>query len=324
MVSIARSGWAGVVLCVAAAACSSTTSGAPISDACGSLFDALAARDQRCSQATSDFSAENRETYVRDCLLRTKAAGSGYGAAFVDGCAKAVSAERTACPSVEDLPACVAPRGTLADGAACMFATQCRGGFCRGVEAKVGGCGVCASLLPRGAACSGSGTESCDRGLLCIGGKCAAPASEGQACTVAGSTEECAAGLYCAGTTCAKLPARGEACSLLCAAPLVCVGTCIEPVGLGGVCTDRNECGPSLACVGGKCSAPTISGASGVCGTASTRCDKGLECVFGESDAKCEPFVAENGACTTSGTPCKPFLACTNGTCTYADPSRCK
>jgi hypothetical protein len=304
-------------------ACSSSAPAAPISQACGSLFDALVERDRRCSQASSDFSPENRENFVRDCLLRTKATGVGYGAPLVDGCAKAVSAERSACLTLDDFVACRTPRGTLGDGAACMFDTQCSGGLCRAVNAKVGGCGVCAPLLAQGAACSGSGTEACDRGLVCLAGKCAPPAQEGQACVAAGGTEECVKGLFCDKGLCAKLPGKGAPCSLLCAGTLVCATTCVEPVPLGGKCLE-NECGPNLVCAGGKCADLTVVQAGGVCGTANTRCDKGLECVFNEIDAKCEAFVPENGACTQNGAPCKPFLACTDGVCAYADSARCK
>jgi hypothetical protein len=111
-------------------ACASSETGSPITDACGKQFDAIAKREARCSKSVSDYRSDTRDAYVKSCLLRARAPGSGLTVAHLNGCVAAINAENTACPSLSNVPACQQPRGTLGDGTACLIDAQCAGGLC--------------------------------------------------------------------------------------------------------------------------------------------------------------------------------------------------
>jgi hypothetical protein len=310
-------------LALLALACASDAS-SPVTDACGKYFDAVAAREARCSKSITDYRKDTRSTFLRDCLLNARAPGSGITASYLSGCSDALNAEKSACPSFSKIAACRSPSGTLADGAACGLDAQCKGALCR---TSTGGsdCGVCASRIAKGAICATtSGAPSCQEGLVCLQGTCADPSAEGGPCTRKGSAAECADNLGCDGAKCVKLPGAGEACEQSCQSGLICSGTCKPPGAAGSDCPRGNECAENLACQNQKCAPITIAYPGDTCGTGVNRCDVGLECFAGELKSTCLTQIPEGGVCGSNTTECQPFLTCYKGLCQYLDPTTCK
>ncbi|MBX3273346.1 MAG: hypothetical protein KF729_23990 [Sandaracinaceae bacterium] len=150
--------------------------------------------------------------------------------------------------------------------------------------------GLCGA---EGDPCCGVGT--CNGGLACIAGTCAASSCGGEhmACCAMGAP--CGPGLFCAGSTCLAALTDGG------------VGSC----GLRGeaCCASGAPCNAGLSCVTGVCGDPGVCGATGeaCCGTT---CDAGNVCVAGT----CRREVPVP-MCNPLGGVCAGDVDCCEGTC---------
>jgi hypothetical protein len=234
--------------------------------------------------------------------------------------------------------------GQVAVGDACVINADCVGtAFC-----KLGAAcpSVCTELFGEGDACAKD--EECGDDLVCAGGKCAAPAGEGDACE--GTTgKACAMGLVCwdatdepptAGvchTTAETLVgALGDECSpgsTLCEEGLSCAyaassGTqyaCKARVGSGdscllalpGQCPVDEYCDTANYAEPGTCTPKPGEGEACLVGV---KCAPSLVCVpDGKGGGICRPFQNNGGKCAIDdacrsvycdAATCEPPVAC--------------
>ena len=217
---------------------------------------------------------------------------------------------------------CATSPGTLADGAACLDDSQCKGGFC-GSAAGDGGssssdCGACAEE-PGTTDCQEN--SNCPAGQSCnASGQCVAAGATGATCDDSDpsfAVQPCLPYLYCqfaaasadGGTpatgTCAALGTTGQPCNSNddvndCADGLFCntQGTCasIQFVAIGATCDDVG-----LVCTGANCAFASDTSATGVCtayAADGAACQSDYDCQF---DALCV-----NGKCSTAAPVCSP------------------
>ncbi|MFO0648281.1 MAG: hypothetical protein U0326_18725 [Polyangiales bacterium] len=290
------------------AACGADTTPGPTgptaTQACTALAQAECARRDACSnhfligRVYGDLAT--CEQRVRDaCVTSLAAHGTGQTPSNVQACA-------TAYPSIAcadyfnntNLPAsCFAQPGTLANGAACRYASQCQSAFCAVPTGT--SCGVCAARPAAGAPCNGPGAPvGCGgHGLTCVGETATAPG------------------------TCVALGAMGATCDLS------------HPCGSGLSCTPVAIAAPSRTCqpagaeVGVACGGASASGCDNerglACNTMSRTCQNitlvaaGAACGVG----------ADGGfsSCANSGDCMGYTLATLRGTCraTAADGAAC-
>lgn len=148
------------------------------------------------------------------CPDLTSSPGSTRTVEGLQACAKTYQTMPCEQLDADELPACVTP-GTVPNGNACAFNSQCQSLSCGGEEA----CGFCVPSAHEGEPCSSS-EGICLGNLLCEGGKCTrpgpAPGSDlhdiGGTCA---SHSDCKPELHCYnGSTCDKYPVLGESCSV--------------------------------------------------------------------------------------------------------------
>lgn len=278
-------------------------SGPTAAQACASLAQAECARRDACSshfltvRVYGDLAT--CEQRVRDaCVTSLAARGTGQTPVNVVACARAYPS--IACVDVlngDNLPTvCLAQAGSIADGAACRFASQCRSGWCAVPTGSA--CGVCAAAPSAGAMCNGPGApQGCGgRGLVCVGESATAPGTcvaRGAAGSLCDATHPCGAGLSCTPVA-ATAPMRtcqpaGATAGVACAGPsapgcdnilglscntmsrtcqsmtLVAPGAAcgLNADGSFSVCAGSGECaGYTLASPRGTCSAPAADGSA--------------------------------------------------------------
>ena len=203
-------------------------------------------------------------------------------------------------------PSCVL-RGTLANGAACAYGTQCQTGSC--VSAAPTECGVCTALAAAG--------EDCMHAACVPGTTCAATGT----CKVYKKLdEECGTSTYCApGLVC---DAKGGA-----------VTKCVNLGSAGDDCSKNGFCVDGYSCVNGTCAVNPVVMVGQACGIdvatgQKTSCSNGY-CVGGDSavDGTCTAWVAAGGACDDAGTTplrCDDGLDCVDGKCVViSSPATC-
>jgi hypothetical protein len=333
---------------------------ANVSEACGRLFDGLEKATGLCEEAEPRNAAQlsqAKTNFLKSCASTATAPGSGVTTAYLDACAKALSAAST-CGGIRGLEACKTPRGTLANGGGCLKDTQCASGKCGSDDSgppfsdagapasgKPDYCKACVPTLAEGAACGTASSDACAGELACIAGKCTnitMPVADGQSCALReGSSTvnlSCNEGSTCeftaapSGTigTCKKAPVKGEACTNECVRGLLCVASkCADPVPEGGDCPFDNSCNTRLFCnASKKCEKRSISSVDGPCGTERATCGPGLSCTFGGGKGTCKAEIPEGAACiqVTDGSQasCERSLACVRGTCQFEDANLCK
>lgn len=297
----------------------------PLSDVPPLYADALCSALEACLGGVMDSflgGADCREvTTARiqdDFASLSQAVADGrakYDGTKIQACASAI--EALGCAIDQAPEACVsALDGTVAVGDDCTRDYECKGSdtYC-----KVGSScpGTCAQRESAGAGCSDD--DHCAVGLKCTLGKCAAPATAGQACGGSAGTE-CAMGLLCSGGddgevgTCLDVDTafsakEGEDCftnAKFCELELRCtvegydpvaqavIAKCRKPVAAGAAC---NPGFPDPCPTGQYCSRPSATSFDGTCSASPTA---GQPCA---SDLSNEPAI------------CAPGLACDGGTC---------
>jgi hypothetical protein len=192
-------------------------------------------------------------------------------------------------------------RGTLADGAPCLYDRQCRTGRCyRNTEA----CGECVTPAPGGGDCS---DRPCEPGYSCnTSSTCVAPAARGQQCGP--DTRNCDTCLFCNGGLCAPVLDLGAPCDpALGACDSLQGQACLQNANGESTCqqlqlAELNEpCGAFLdnvTCVGGTYCSPDTS--------------------------VCVPLPGEGEPCDAlSGGRCRSGAQCDDGICRVPAPPTC-
>jgi len=211
----------------------------------------------------------------------------------------------------------------------CAIDHQCKGvAYCD--KGMLESCpGTCAKLQANSLPCSAS--AQCVDGLICRGGLCAEPLSEGDGCTVRGGYGECPPGLVCQGAT-ADLQCRsiasvytgklGDSCDAygeLCELDLVCAsqssattaGLCKQPVAENAVCRRAvpNQCPIGQYC---KDANPAVMnraapGVDGVCSdlpAAGQSCAAATSCMpysfCSSTDSQCYAVQSLASTCSSS------------------------
>lgn len=198
-------------------------------------------------------------------------------------------------------------RGTLPDGASCMYGSQCASGDCFQV-ASTADCGVCTQQAPEGASCANA---YCQPGLICTDpSTCVRPVGEGGACD---DTKPCATGLLCTSGKCAKPLLLGAGCQVDADKCDWDKGETCVPTTVGG----KN----------GKCTTDAFGKLGQTCGWdakgAYTECEA-ASCSNPNNTGTCAEFLGVGMPCSADGTECMYGLACSAGRCKARDASTCK
>lgn len=301
--------------------------GGGVGSTCDGLLDAYQSLADRCEGTAVTFTPTERTNYAASCEQLVTISGiSNYGSQ-VAGCATVV--RFAACNDLESALECTI-KGTLPDGAPCGTGAQCAGGICTNAtqpdpQSEIT-CGVCASFIEVGAACTSFGSEECDTNLTCVNGSCVANGHQGDPCDDA-DDPECGPNLICDSSgRCGPLPTLGASCpSSTCAEPFVCLnGTCGAASSEGGPCPTGEECAVGLVCnaMTSTCQKPIIAESGEACGSVNGQevgCDGGLTCPNGT----CVPTTPLEGPCVAGQGQCDFALVCVDGTCQIPDYSVC-
>jgi hypothetical protein len=322
-------------------ACSSSSSGASNSTSCDNYANATLNQEIKCG--ASAISADERANYVSRfrtvCTNGLSAPGTGITAGFLDGCTAAIG-NNASCTSA--IPQCVAPAGSLANGAACGSDDQCQSTHCAitgsssgdGGATVVASCGVCAPTIADGAPCAP--TDTCVEGDQCVNGVCGKQTTStggtgplGSACQ---GDSDCATPNHCDFTqgVCAAPGAAGSPCTLAadCAAGLICTSgqQCEAPVASGGACVG-GDCASGLGCntTTHKCGSITFAAAGAPCDKDGVLCDRGT-CIVSSAGGVCPNILADGAPCDSGSTTtaCDDFAQCISGTCQVSNPASCK
>ena len=322
-------------------ACSSSDGGGTGSDvgaACDAYFDKVVSGQYSCLGVTfpADVTASQRARFRTECIAGLGYPGQGITAATLSACAS-VYGSASCRGSTGAGAACGAVTGSLADGAACNSASQCKSGFCNqsasGADggAAPSGCGVCAPSVAVGQSCA---TGTCTVGAECVGGTCIATGSVavGGACN---SAVDCQTGLTCSAQKCAALSASGGACSTSagCQTGLVCdKNVCGTPIAIGGDCSATSpSCATGAVCdYAGtkKCLAIAFAKPGAPCGLTSSGyalCAVGSCNSAGGAAGTCPDIIADGQACdgTDKTKTCDSLARCSGGVCVLGQ-SVCK
>jgi hypothetical protein len=238
--------------------------------ACLALVHALVTRYEECNLGTS-------LRYLEDmCPDYQFADGSPRTIEQVQACANARRAQSCAELSAGRAPTECVILGTVPEGGACSFGTQCQSASCGG-NLQSGACSECSKLLGQDAGCTaGNLRETCGYNLSCTGGYCQPTEPKpslkrGDSCPLAdASAPGCPPDSPCSADTpfaatgkCETQPPAGSACrfriggsTTVCAAGTACAqtsstaGTCAPTGTAGASCGTQigRACGPGLYC----------------------------------------------------------------------------
>lgn len=302
-------------------ACGSSSSGAggPSGDqACADLAAARCERNKQCS--TYSFETRygddatclaNEKTYCANSLSVPQTARTP---ALVEQCATAFGTLSCNDWLSNTTPAtCQSQSGALANGAACVFNSQCQSTYCNTPDGF--GCGRCSPKPAVGDPCNQT-TQHCGDSLFCAAktGTCATPAQNGQQCD---TDSPCVSGLSCVGITPTSHGTCQPAASSVgatCDPKAETAPTCDPTKGLICNSTTKQCEAMQFAAPGQPCGA--INGVTvfcvgeGFCTIAS-----------GQKQGTCTAASAEGGPCdTVNGPNCQYELRCvatsgTAGTC---------
>ena len=255
------------------------------------------------------------------CTDALKAPKTANSPSHEDSCGAALSTQ--ACPQflsgVSPPVACIAPKGTGADGSPCAFAAQCSSGFCAVPPNTL--CGTCAALPNPGDSCANQG---CGQNMNCVGATptCQVPVADGGACS---RDQPCIEGDACVGATMTAMGtchAQATAVGAACDARLMTMANCNPADGLTCDSATSTCVTEMLAGVGQQC---------GLVGTVLVGCSSGASCVrpSGSQTGTCVAPAADGAACDTAAGPFCTFPAkCvttggTAGTCELAGSMNC-
>lgn len=247
-----------------------------------------------------------------------------------------------------------AAHGDVAADGACAIDQECAGrAYCD--KGNLETCpGSCAPLQSAGLPCRA--TSQCVDGLLCRGGVCEEPLSEGDECTTpftapaAMGFRECPPGLVCHGSSgnlkCQSISTvftakAGQSCSAsgtLCAMGLVCqsqsstsaTGICAAPAANGGACKPAipGQCPSGQYCKDARANVSTRApaGTEGICADMPTdgkTCEAAVGCKSGAvclDDGKCHALQGVAKQCSENrqcyGGSCLAELCATPLDCT--------
>jgi hypothetical protein len=220
-----------------------------------------------------------------ECLAETAAPGSGWTPGAIERCAPAYAAQSCADRLAGFRPLSCQAAGTLDDGEACLFDSQCQSGFCKLGAGQAAG--VCA--LPTTAGVSSCSEEGdCSSRQTCLEGLCRAFGAQNAGCDGA---HPCGQGLDCVGAVCRL---AGASAGVACPMPAC-------DLDLGLYCASNGQCAP----------VKTATLQNPQCGVGVV-CVKGAECWSGV----CKPPSADGTACDlTSGPGCFSPARCVSGVC---------
>lgn len=299
--------YAGLVLCLAAAACGSgggtggvgggVGNSVPYDQYTNQSYKVICAHYATCGIARSETSC----TQYYETLLgayATSAATSYYddaikaGKIAYDGAAAARCLNGYANASCS-LAALLAPSNDCASiyvgqvqvGSACRFGQCVPSAYCSADVDKV--CpGTCKARVQAGGTAT-SGVE-CAAGLVLISGTCSQPPGEGAGCApVSGTPALCAPGLVCAADT----------------------KKCTKPRVSSATCSATEPCDTFYRCVNGTCTPPGDVGDDCATSTSGLSCKLELYCKGTGTTRVCAERLGEGGSCTT-GSDCLPTLRC--------------
>jgi hypothetical protein len=241
---------------------------------------------------------------TRVCTDEASACGSLITPAALTQCAQTL--QHTECPAgvLKPIAEC-AFTGTMPDGAACRYASQCQSGYCESSSTSAW-CGVCRSQVGIGAPCQSQLACAGDSVVCTNERKCAAQIPEGGACKTANF--DCALDFVCSPSNlCEKAGTAGAACGS--------AGDCSpeEPLGCadegaGRVCTNMAFAGYGEPC---DDAVPAICMGSGDC-----RAADGTLASMGT----CSPPASDGEACnltSDTGRGCLPPSLCVKGVCEF-------
>jgi len=307
-------------------ACSSTSP----TQACSDLSAAVCAKIEQCASAVVTSIYGDTTTCASaaqgSCTAALALTDTGDTAGNVEDCSKAYASLSCSDALDNNLPqACAHHPGTVADGATCGTAGQCKSGVC---QFDSSGCGKCIEAVASGGACTA--TSDCQSGLVCVASSstasaCIAPVGSGATCSTQAPVVPCQAGLVCDSKTTkceTPLPA-GSACDAT-IQPTLCDqanGYFCTPIGtrcqLAIAATTGQPCGYDV-----KTGDYSYCAGSGFCGNVDQQTGLGT----------CVAPAASGAACDVANGPlCMPPAFCktgevdggTGGTCTTVDPSTC-
>jgi hypothetical protein len=320
------------IFAIAVSACSSSSSSddgsnanVTAAQACTDALNAICDKIAACAPLEVDLAYGSvdacKQRIGASCPGNFTLPGTSATPALYEGCSKVIPTLDCAAvladldTALAAQPACKTQPGTLANGAACGDASQCKSTNCA-IDSSTG-CGVCADQPKAGDACI-KGTCGHGLGLACAANKCVVPAGAGQSCS---DTTPCAAQMTCVKGTCAVHVATvGASCQLGlphdqfadCDATkgLVCQIKGPVPANNVGACQKAAESKAGESC--------TIVDAVKVC-TASGRCTNYAK------GGTCQAAAADGGACDdVNGPPCLAPAQCINKVCKIVDPASCK
>jgi hypothetical protein len=301
--------------------------------ACDKLFDAIVAREGRCTGVALDDASKAalRERARTSCTSSATAPGTSTTKDTIDACAGAVG--QSSCDPRDTRPFCEPAPGTLADGASCFDERQCKSGFCKHDQAgsTLARCGKCAPLVAVGASCTLN--DRCVKDAQCLNGGCVrvTKVALGEACVGTGNFV-CDKDLVCAESgKCAARVALDGACksSPECDLDLICLsGKCAAKKPENATCSGDEQCAPGLVCPKGKCVKVTFRAAGERCDGGATQCVTGA-CTASQNGV-CPDVRGVGGACDPADkkTVCDRFLRCVQtgdqAACVVDDASACK
>jgi hypothetical protein len=283
-----------VVACSSGGSTTTTDAGSP-DQACGALATARCAKRMACEPAIlfEDYSdpatCQNREKEV--CLNSISAPGTGNTPATISACAAAFPSWSCTdwwngiTPDV-----CKVAAGSKANGATCIFASQCSSGYCAVFRGAT--CGSCAPVPIVGTPC-GAGNGCGGNGLYCD--------TITNTCQVLVTS----AGAFCDAGSCGY--------QLGCVVPLDGTPPSCQPLGSvpDAGCDVNQHTAPAcsrasgFACVRRHCVQDAFVSSGGACGTdldagTFTRCISGSTCHTADAGSTCVAPAAEGFGCDSN------------------------
>jgi hypothetical protein len=285
-------------------------------DTCNELMTCSAADMQRRWPDVA--TCEAREKLA--CTQALAAPKNANNPSHEEACASALA--KDTCDAylsgVEPPMACLPPKGTLANGAACSFAGQCMSSFCAVAPGSL--CGTCANEPAVGDSCA---MQGCGPTMNCVGNMtCQIPVASGGQC---GRDLPCIEGQSCVGAT------------------MTAMGTCMaQGTTAGATCDARQMTGPNCSAAAGltcdttnnQCAMQPLVPAGQTCGVINgllVGCLAGASCnrATGSATGTCVAPAADGAACDSANGPfCTTPAKCvtttgTAGTCELVGSQAC-
>jgi hypothetical protein len=307
---------------------SSVDAGPSVDKACSDSAYARCTRAQACSPTGVQLrygDVTTCETVMKaNCVAILAAPGTGSTPSSSEACSQAIPNWDCAdyLQTQNPPPECVQATGSIANGAACAYPSQCQSGFC--AIAPGAPCGACTTAPQVGDSCAQ--LTSCGQTLICnaISSTCFAPPATGASCAPG---QGCVPGSECLGSS----TTTGAA------------GTCVPAVeSLGAACSNTTALCDSfsgLTCnlQSDKCVASQLGTAGQACNFVASQnvvvqCGGGGRCITSGTQSTCTAASTIGGPCDlVAGPECIAPSRCivdadagTSGTCQIADGTACQ